>query len=349
MHNKNNKQINKSELGGLPEIQNSRDATVQNAGKIPCSGSITMMELKDIIIDSEAQDFYSRSPDRLTSLKESIAKDGFRSDKPLILAQINDKRVLADGYTRYEAACACALDSVPVIIRKCHDRSDMMENIVIKEQVLRRNMTTTELIRTIEYLFKKESLKASKRMRAGTSVPNDTEDKGRVSDIIGHVMGMSGTTVNRVLAVIKSKESDILQRLKDEKISISAAYNELREPKAGESKPDVLAESETVSNSMVSQACATKPKTDSIPPYNSVSALAGAPHFPPSTVCSFPVPPPIAIQKDAVESERMISIPTTLLSLLISNYAGNKETLFQYNEYICEFIAERQYGGSDLF
>lgn len=201
--------------------------TVLKQTEIMPESIIKRVPLDSFELDDLAHGFFSRRSDVIESIKQSMKESGFREDKPLILGRVGGKLFLGDGHTRYFVAKELGLKEVPVVIKECASYEQFLEEIVIGEQVGRRNLTTTDKIRAVQLLLPIETQAAKERQAAGITLASNDAKGGKVSVIIGEKLKISSSTVERIMKILSAENRDIMNRLEREEISITKACDEI--------------------------------------------------------------------------------------------------------------------------
>lgn len=121
---------------------------------------------------------------------------------PLVIDQYD---TILSGHRRWRAACALALDSVPVIVREIDD--PLEAEIILIESNRQREKTASDIMREAERLRDIEREKARKRMLAGKAadpVPHVAQGKGKTRDKVAEQVGRKRGTLANIETVWKA-------------------------------------------------------------------------------------------------------------------------------------------------
>lgn len=174
-------------------------------------------EMNEIKIDSE---FKSLIPpltsDEYSGLEESILAEGCRD------ALVLWGDTLIDGHNRYEI---CQKYGIPYDTTEMELRNrDEAKLWIYKNQLSRRNLND---IHRIEMTHKIEGVvkaMAEDRMKAGKADPCVNLRKGRASEELGAMAGVSGTTYEHGVAILENAPKAVVDAVKSEELSINAGY-----------------------------------------------------------------------------------------------------------------------------
>lgn len=159
-----------------------------------------------------------------SAIKENMEEFGYDDAQPLVLWQ--GKNIVIDGHTRLRAAKALGIDDVPVVERFFRDEDDALA-YAFHAQRDRRNITSAELLRAIQYIDKrKERGKHTGNQHTGVEkASHDAISKSakETADIIG----TSQATVERARTVLS--DGDATQAVLSGEKTISAAAKEVKE------------------------------------------------------------------------------------------------------------------------
>lgn len=136
--------------------------------------------------------------------------------------------VLIDGHNRYRIALKHSLPFETV--QKEFVDEDEAAIWIMQNQLGRRNLG--DLVR-VEMAYKCEDAvkaKAAERMTAGVANPSVNLRKGRASDELGQAAGVSASTYEHGIAVLKTAPQSVIEAAKKDEISINAAYEVTKLP-----------------------------------------------------------------------------------------------------------------------
>lgn len=156
------------------------------------------------------------SEEEYKGLETSILKEGCRD----ALVVWND--TLIDGHNRYSV---CEAHGLPykTVHRDFADRNAAMMWI-LQNQLSRRNLNDfqrVEMVRKCEHAVKSQ---AQQRMLSGKSDPSLKWDKGRATEELGAMAGVSRNTYERAAAIIEKAPEAVTQAVRVKQLSINAGY-----------------------------------------------------------------------------------------------------------------------------
>lgn len=152
----------------------------------------------------------------LSEIIDDMNKNGFDRAHPLILWQ-NHGMTLIDGHTRLQAAMACGIDKIPVVMKPF--ANDMAAvDYAIGCQRNRRNLTEAELLRCVETMYQKK--------KRGPRTESYQCRIGRASQDVAVVLGISSRQVEKLRAIGKFASDEIKESLASGKYTVSRAYEE---------------------------------------------------------------------------------------------------------------------------
>lgn len=187
-----------------------------------------MSELK---INPEYASIWGELPKaEFNALKDSIRVDGL-----LEKIVVNPDLVILDGHNRYKILkeLGIPINEEVYEIREFDSPEDEIL-FIIRTQINRRHATPFHRVENALPLLEIEKAKA--RARVTANLPNQPNEKifssGRVTEIIGELIGLSHKTVEKALYIIKY--GDVIEGLKEKlrrgtKPSIDRAYRLIRE------------------------------------------------------------------------------------------------------------------------
>lgn len=163
-------------------------------------------------------------PSQLAALEASLLEHG--QEQPVHARRTDQK--LFDGFTR--ARILIKLGK-PIRVR-WHDlpEDDDLRERTIRYAVERRNMTRWQLVQCVPGMLLIEKDRALARQRAGkrlSDLPVILPEGGEAKEIIAERIGLSRKLIDQGLKLLECASPELLTRLDNEEIFISAAYEEL--------------------------------------------------------------------------------------------------------------------------
>ena len=187
----------------------------------------------ELIIDEEFAGLIPPlTPDELSGLEQSIIAEGCRE------AIIVWNGVIVDGHNRYRI---CRAHDIPYMTerREFASRDEAML-WMLRNQLGRRNLNDfqrVEMVRKCEGAVKAQ---AEKRKSPGTNqytersrekLPATTILKGRATDELGTLAGVSRKTYEHATAVLDEAPAPVVEATRKKELSINTAYNVTKMPK----------------------------------------------------------------------------------------------------------------------
>ncbi|OGV52922.1 MAG: hypothetical protein A2017_09235 [Lentisphaerae bacterium GWF2_44_16] len=181
--------------------------------------------VENLLSHPEASKLFVIEPELLNSISAEMKEKGFKGDRPISAVRDSaGKLFVYDGNTRLKAAIEAGLCKVPVYVNEDLDATDSSGIIreAVKDQTKRRQNSPATLLIAVEALYEKESILAKERMdRNPASI--DATPPGKASEKIAGILGISASTVERLLKASKDPEirKALLENVYD---SINAAH-----------------------------------------------------------------------------------------------------------------------------
>jgi len=190
--------------------------TPNTAGFNANSGyTVKLVKIDSIVIDPEIAGLFTVSEKNKNEIVESIRKFGFYKEEPVTLWG----KILVDGRTRYTAAKEAGLKEIPAVEREFESREDAIL-YTYDRQVLRRNLTSAEMLQAAQTLLKKEKA---------------ANGEGRIAAPLAKRLGIHVSTLYQAETIARKAPADIIQSVKNGEMSIKKAYNKVKQS----DKPEV--------------------------------------------------------------------------------------------------------------
>ena len=184
-------------------------------------------------------DFLGINKKLVQVISADMGSNGFELSRPIVAWENEGNLYIADGRTRTQAAMEAGIKEVPVFFAKFSSEDSFVE-ASIKAQTRRRNTKIGDGLKIIETLWPIKAAEAKRRQEhrgelilpGGGAPQEDSQDEhGRVCDIIGKELGMSGETARRLKKIIDfSKKFGTSHRdemVLGERTNIHETYNEI--------------------------------------------------------------------------------------------------------------------------
>lgn len=200
------------------------------------STKIVEIEIDSLSISPSLKALVPRpSPEQREALKRGLVAEGCNRDP--IHVRASDRTVF-DGFARLDILKAIGKTTALAALHDIPLDDDLVER-TIRAAVERRQLTPWQLVKMAPVLVKIEEDKARKRMLAGRRSDDDPVDETpqgektrapATRDIVAAALGFgSGRQLDRGLAILGSGRADLIALLDAGDLSISAAYDRLRE------------------------------------------------------------------------------------------------------------------------
>ena len=167
------------------------------------------------------------SNDEFTRLEQSILHEGCRD--PIIIWG----NIIVDGHNRYKI---CSIHKIPYSTRPIEfsDRNSAML-WMLQNQLARRNLNDfqrIELVRKFEAAVKAQAKERqlSELKQNQDTVRENFPTRGRASDELGNLAGVSRKTYEHATAVLDSAPEEVIQAARNQELSINSAYEVTKLP-----------------------------------------------------------------------------------------------------------------------
>jgi ParB-like chromosome segregation protein Spo0J len=165
-----------------------------------------MTRTSEIKTDPALENIFVIKTEILEAIIASMQESGYDNAEPIVLWK--GKNIVVDGHTRLKAAIAAGIAEIPVE-EKEFASLDAAKEYTKKRQINRRNLNQSEIYEAAAQLQNKEG-------RDGT---------GRAAEILAKELGISAVTVSHARAVAVSAPPEVIDQIKQNKMSINQAYN----------------------------------------------------------------------------------------------------------------------------
>jgi ParB family chromosome partitioning protein len=180
--------------------------SIGNAGMNAGAAVVARMKrVSEIQTDPRLAGMFTVKPEILASIVTSMRESGYDKSQPLVLWK--GQGVVADGHTRLQAAKEAGIPEIPVVEKEFSSLEDA-KLYAYRRQAERRNLTPAEILAAATALQLKES----------------RDGAGRASEILAKTLGVSPSTVKHAQTVAHEAPPDIIDELKQNRMSIDKAY-----------------------------------------------------------------------------------------------------------------------------
>jgi ParB-like chromosome segregation protein Spo0J len=173
-----------------------------NAGAVVVA---RMKRVTEIKTDPLLGGMFAVNGEILAAIVKSMRESGYDKSQPVVLWKGKD--VVVDGHTRLQAAGEAGITEIPAEEKEFNSIEDA-KLYAYKRQAERRNLTPAEILGAAMELRNKDT-------RDGT---------GRASEILAGELGVSPSTVKHAKAVAREAPAEIIDEVKNNRMSINKAY-----------------------------------------------------------------------------------------------------------------------------
>ena len=177
----------------------------------------------ELVIDNEFQALIPPlTPDEFAGLEASIISEGCRD------ALIIWGNIIIDGHNRYKI---CTIHNIPYRTES-KDFASRDEAIlwILQNQLARRNLNDFQRIEIVRKLEDTVKAHAKQRMLAGKSDPSNKLGRGRATDELGRLAGVSHNTYEHAIIVLDNAPEKVIQAVRNNEISINSALEVTKLP-----------------------------------------------------------------------------------------------------------------------
>jgi ParB family chromosome partitioning protein len=178
-----------------------------------------MMRVRDIKTDPALSGIFAIQKEILTAIIQSIKESGYDKAEPIVIWK--GRNIVVDGHTRLQAAREAGIVEVPVEEKEFATLEEA-KRYSYKRQAERRNLSQAEIF------------------AAATELQNKTErdGTGRASELLAKELGISPATIQHARSVSAAATPEIIDKVKQNKLTINQAYKEIKKDKHIKAKSD---------------------------------------------------------------------------------------------------------------
>jgi ParB-like chromosome segregation protein Spo0J len=174
-----------------------------------------MVRVQDIQDNQDIASIFAIQDETLQAIISSIKEKGYDKAQPVVLWK--GQNFIVDGRTRLKAAIAAGLKEIPAEEKEFNTLEEA-KFYAYKRQAERRNLTQAEILAAACEL----------------KIRYAHDGTGRGSEILAKELGVSPSTIQRARAVTAAAEPEIIEQVKNNKMSINKAYRLTKEMKNNE-------------------------------------------------------------------------------------------------------------------
>lgn len=191
-----------------------------------------MLSLEDLIIDKEFEELSPvLTPEEFNRLEKSVVKNGMLDPIKVWEEPCTGKYIIIDGHNRYKILkknnLVCPNWNIYTITETTLKTRDDVKRWMLEQQLGRRNLSEAEKYEIVQKFKSVFEQKAKKNQSLGgkgsANLPKvDTRKE------MAKATGVSEGTYRKMDVVMKSDNEDLKQKLREKKVSVDAAYKEVK-------------------------------------------------------------------------------------------------------------------------
>lgn len=191
-----------------------------------------MLSLEDLIIDKEFEELLPvLTPEEFNRLEKSVVKNGMLDPIKVWEEPCTGKYIIIDGHNRYKILkknnLVCPNWNIYTITETTLKTRDDVKRWMLEQQLGRRNLSEAERYEIVQKFKSVFEQKAKKNQSLGgkgsANLPKvDTRKE------MAKATGVSEGTYRKMDVVMKSDNEDLKQKLREKKVSVDAAYKEVK-------------------------------------------------------------------------------------------------------------------------
>ena len=191
-----------------------------------------MLKLEDLVVDREFEELLPVfTPEEFERLEKSVVKNGMLDPIKVWEEPDTRKYIIIDGHNRYKILKKNNLDcpnwNIYTITETTLKNRDDVKRWMLEQQLGRRNLSDAEKYEIVQKFKSVFEQKAKKNQSLGgkgsANLPKvDTRKE------MAKATGVSEGTYRKMDVVMKSDNEDLKQKLRKKKISVYAAYKEVK-------------------------------------------------------------------------------------------------------------------------
>jgi ParB family chromosome partitioning protein len=165
-----------------------------------------LMRTGEIQTDPEIEAIFAVKEETLQAIIKSMKETGYDKAEPVVIWK--GRNVVVDGRTRLKAAIEAGIPEIPVEEKEFATLEEA-KRYTRKRQIDRRNLSQKEIY------------------EAAAELPNkhERDGSGRAAELLAKELGISAATVHHARKVAASSAPEVIDQVKQNKMSINQAYN----------------------------------------------------------------------------------------------------------------------------
>jgi len=180
--------------------------------------NISTMPITDLKVEEPFSTLFPVGEDTLEGIRLDMESNGYDDAFPIIVWE--EKGIVVDGHTRFTAALAVGLETVPVLIRNFENEDDAIL-YAFHLQRNRRNLADEDILRCLQLL---DTIDEARGESEGEKRTKREKIKERASEL-----GTSESKIDKAKKVMEHADDSIREAVESGEKSINQAFNEMQE------------------------------------------------------------------------------------------------------------------------
>lgn len=181
--------------------------------------NISTMPITDLKVEEPFSTLFPVGEDTLEGIRLDMEANGYDDAFPIIVWE--ETGVVVDGHTRFTAALAVGLETVPVLVRNFENEDDAIL-YAFHLQRNRRNLADEDILRCLQVL---DSIDEARKGRGEVEKRSRRETLKERAD----ELGTSQSKIDKAKKVMEHADDAIRESVENGEKSINQAFNEMQE------------------------------------------------------------------------------------------------------------------------
>ncbi len=192
-----------------------------------------MLKIDDLVIDKEFEELLPvLTPEEFDRLEQSILRNGMLDPIKVWEEAGTGKYIIIDGHNRYKILKKHNIEfkfweDYKIMYANELPTRDDVKHWMLEQQLGRRNLSEAkkyEIVQKFKSVFEQKAKKNQSLGGKGSTNLSKVDTRKEMAK----ATGVSEGTYRKMDAVMKSGNEDLKQRLRDKKVSVDAAYKEVK-------------------------------------------------------------------------------------------------------------------------
>ena len=195
-----------------------------------------MVKIEDLVIDKEFEELLPvLTPDEFDKLEKSILKNGLLDPIKIWQDPKTNQWVIIDGHNRYKILKKNNISwkywcDYKILYEKELPTREDVKQWMLEQQLGRRNLSEAERYEIVQK-FKNVIKKKAKENQSSGGKGLSNLSKVNTRKEMAKVVGVSEGTYQKMERVMESSNEELKQKLREKKISVDKAYQEVNNKK----------------------------------------------------------------------------------------------------------------------